>query len=197
LTYRITQQDFTAAEYPLDVSLDLRYDLEKGKVRVTFRFVNNEPKLTAHVAFGLHPGFVATSFDSFRLEMPPGTYRRHFSPENYLSGETENIVFGGGEMPFERAKLPGSYILEFVDVSDRRFTFRDPPSGRRVILDLDHAPYVTLWSDGGAFLCVEPCWGLTDHHEQRAFEDKEGIQQIAAGDKLEASFTIEPQLMAK
>ena len=51
-------------------------------------------------------------------------------------------------------------------------------------LDLTGVPYVTLWSDGGPFLCVEPCWGLTDHHQQRAFEDKQGIQTISPGGEL-------------
>ena len=55
-------------------------------------------------------------------------------------------------------------------------------------------PYVTLWSDGGPFLCVEPCWGLTDHHEQRAFENKQGIQTISPGGKLRASLSMAPQL---
>jgi len=50
-----------------------------------------------------------------------------------------------------------------------------------------------LWSDGGLFLCIEPCWGLTDRHEQRAFEDKDGIQQIAPGGELIAGFTIRAQ----
>jgi hypothetical protein len=36
----------------------------------------------------------------------------------------------------------------------------------------------SLWSDGGPFLCVEPCWGLTDHHEQRAFEDKQASKRF-------------------
>ena len=98
-------------------------------------------------------------------------------------------------MPFERAKLPGSYILELVDVPNRTFTFSDPPSGRTVALDLTGVPYLTLWSDGGPFLCVEPCWGLTDHHEQRAFEDKEGIQKIPAGQELAASFSLAPRLV--
>ena len=154
-----------------------------------------EAELTAHVGFGLHPGFAATSFESFRFEMPAGIYRRHFSPDNYLSGETEDIEFAGDEMPFERAKLFGSYILEFVDVTERTFTFNDPPSGRIVSLDLTSVPYLTLWSDGGPFLCVEPCWGLTDHHEQRAFEDKEGIQKIPAGQERVAGFTFEPRLV--
>jgi hypothetical protein len=142
----------------------------------------------------LHPGFAASSFESFRFEMPPGLYRRHFSPGNYLSGETEDIRFAGGEMPFAREKLPGSYILELIDVPDRTFTFTDPPSGRTVLVGLTGVPYLTLWSDGGAFLCVEPCWGLTDHHEQRAFENKEGIQQIAPGAELVATFSMTPRL---
>jgi galactose mutarotase-like enzyme len=158
LTYRITPADFSATEYPLKVSLDLTYRVDGEGVSVSFRFKNDEPELTAHLEFGLHPGFAATSFESFRLEMPAGLYRRHFSPDNYLSGETQDIQFAGGEMSFARGKLPGSYILEFVDVPERNFTFSDPPSGRSVVLDLTGVPYLTLWSDGGPFLCVEPCW---------------------------------------
>jgi galactose mutarotase-like enzyme len=194
LTYRITPEDFSATEYPLKVSLDLTYRMEGERISVSFRFKNDEPELTAHVGFGLHPGFAANSFDSFRFQMPPGLYRRHFSPDNYLSGETAEIQFEGGEMPFSREKLPGSYILELVDVPDRTFTYTDPPSGKTVVLDLTGVPYLTLWSDGGPFLCVEPCWGLTDHHEQRAFENKEGIQEIRAGQELVASFSFAPRL---
>ena len=196
LIYRITPEDFSSVEYPLQVSLDLTYRMEGPRISISFKFKNDEPELTAHVGFGLHPGFSATSVDSFRFEMPAGLYRRYFSPDNYLSGETEDIRFGGGEMPFAREKLQGSYILELVDVPDRAFTFTDPPTGRSVALNLREVPYLTLWSDGGPFLCVEPCWGLTDHHEQRAFENKEGIQQIAPGQELVAGFSFEPELQA-
>jgi galactose mutarotase-like enzyme len=195
LTYRITPADFSATEYALKVSLDLTYRIDGSRLVVLFRFHNAEPKLTAHVGFGLHPGFAATSFESFRFKMPAGVYRRHFSPENYLSGETEDIRFNGGEMPFPKANLPGSYILELADVPERIFTYIDPPTGRATVLDLTGVPYLTLWSDGGPFLCVEPCWGLTDHHQQRAFENKEGIQQIAPGEDLVASFSIELHLV--
>lgn len=194
LKYRITRDDFSATEYPLKVSLDLTYKLEGEKLVVLFEFQNHEPELAAHVAFGLHPGFGATSFESFRLQMPQGLYRRYFSPGNYLSGETREIEFRGGEMPFPKSELPGSIILELVDVPRRQFSYVDPPSGRWVTFDLSGVPYLTLWSDGGPFLCVEPCWGLTDHHEQRAFEDKQGIQAITASGELRASFSIAPQL---
>lgn len=193
VTYRITPDDYEQIEYPYRVSLDLTYAVRADALDVQFAFTNHEDE-TAHVEFGLHPGFAAASFDSFRLEMPAGLYRRWFSPGNFLSGETEELRFGGGEMPFDRAKLPGSYILEFVDVPDRRFTFSDPPSNRTVAIDMTEAPDVTLWSDGNAFLCVEPCWGLTDSHEQRPFEKKLGIQQIAARGQLVRSFSMSPRL---
>src|SRR5438876_7213939 len=194
LTYQITPADFCPNEYPLKVSVELTYGIDANKVGVLFAFRNHEPDLAAHLSFGLHPGFGATSFETFRLQMPRGCYRRYFSPGNFLSGETRDFQFAGGEMPFPRTELSGSIILELVDVPRRQFSYVDPPSGRWVTLDLTGVPYLTLWSDGGPFLCIEPCWGLTDHHQQRAFENKEGIQTIAPGRILRASFGMAPEL---
>lgn len=197
LTYRITPDDFSKTEYPLRVSLDLTYRVNGEQLEVGFHFRNSERQLDAHVAFGLHPGFASTSFETFRFLMPPGTYRRYFSPGNYLSGETQEIVFSGGEMPFPREQLSGSYILELLDVPQRQFRYLDPASRREVLLDLSGVPYLTIWSDGGPFLCVEPCWGLTDRHEQRPFEKKDGIQRIAAGGELTAQFSFRPRFLSQ
>jgi len=194
LEYRITPNDFSAEEYPLKVSVNLTYSIDANKVDVLFEFRNEEPELTAHVSFGLHPGFAAASLETFHLQMPRGLYRRYFSPGNFLSGETRDIEFAGGEMPFSKTELPGSIILKLLDIPRPQFSYVDPPSGRWVTLDLTGVPYLTLWSDGGPFVCIEPCWGLTDHNQQRAFENKEGIQTIAPGSVLRASFSMAPEL---
>jgi len=194
LTYQITPADFCPSEYPLKVSVELTYGIDANKVGVLFAFRNHESELAAHLSFGLHPGFGATSFESFRLQMPRGYYRRYFAPGNFLSGQTRDIEFPGGEMPFEKTELPGAILLELVDVQRPQFSYVDPPSGRWVMLDLAGVPYMTLWSNGDPFLCVEPCWGLPDHHDQRAFEHKEGIQIIPPGGELRASFSMTPQL---
>jgi galactose mutarotase-like enzyme len=193
LAYRVGPEDYKPSDYPLKVSLELSYELKDGSVTVRFQFTNHE-SVEAHVGFGLHPGFAATSFESFQFLMPPGKYRRWLAPENFLSGETQEINFAGGEMPFPKEQLPGSYIIELVDVPRREFIFRDPPSGRNLKLDFAEVPYLTLWSDGGPFLCVEPCWGLTDRHEQRPFEEKDGIQHIAPDGELTAAFAIRPEV---
>ena len=193
LKYQITPDDFSSTEYPLKVSVDLTYQVDINGVDVVFEFRNHEPELTAHVSFGLHPGFAATSFESFHLQMPRGLYRRYFSPGNFLSGETRELEFRGGEMPFSKDELPGSIILELVNVPRRQFSFVDPESGRWVIMNLAGVPYITLWSDGGPFLCIEPCWGLTDDQDQRPFKKKRGIQIIPPGGELRASFSMMPQ----
>lgn len=193
LKYEITPDDFLATEYPLKVSVNLTYQIDVNGISVLFEFRNHEAELAAHVSFGLHPGFAATSFESFHLQMPRGCYRRYFSPSNFLSGETRDIEFSGGEMPFSKKELPGSVILELVKVPRPRFSFVDPESGRWVILDLSGVPYITLWSDGDPFLCIEPCWGLTDDDEQRPFENKRAIQTIPPGGELRASFSMMPQ----
>ena len=193
LTYRILPDQILPHEYPFKVAFALIYSLEDGALRVTFHFENLEPELTAHVSFGLHPGFASSSLDSAEVLMPAGTYVRHFAPENFLSGETKEIKFAGGAMPFPKSELPGSFLLELKDVKAPLFLFADRDSKRQVYLNFAGVPYVTLWSDGHPFICVEPCWGLPDHHEQRPFEKKAGIQEIAPRGKLTRSFSMKPE----
>ena len=192
LSYHLDPSQIAADEYPYKVAFTITYALNNGTLKVTFNFVSQEPELTTHVSFGLHPGFAATSLESAEVLMPAGKYVRHFAPDNFLSGQTEEFEFAGGPMPFKKSELPGSFLLELKKVELPLFTFIDKESGRDVMLNFSGAPYVTIWSSGQAFICVEPCWGLPDHEEQRPFEMKEGIQEIEPLGKLTRSFTIAP-----
>ena len=196
LTYTMLPSGYEPQEYPFRVSLALTYALEAdGALRVRFRFESQEPDLTTHVSFGLHPGFAVGSMAEAQVLLPPGVYKRHLAPGDYLSGETVTIDHPGGPMPFGKTELPGSFLVEPVDVEEKVFTLVDPVGGRRVELDCPQAPYLTLWSDGHPYICVEPCWGLPDAHKQVPFEDKEGIQEIAPGGVLEREFIVRATLL--
>jgi galactose mutarotase-like enzyme len=199
LIYSIGPGEIAPEEYPLKVQLNLTYALavvaDSPELLVTFEFQNLEPELSAHVSFGLHPGFAVASLAEARVILPRGTYVRHLAPGNFLSGETVRIEHPGGPMPFDKADLPGSFLLELADVPEALFAVEDPGGRRRTELDYSEAPYVTLWSDGHDFVCVEPCWGLPDHQAQRPFEEKAGIQEIPPGETLTRSFTIRPDVL--
>ncbi len=195
LAYHVAAKDIPPDAYPLRVSLRLTYRLIGGSVRVEFSLTNEEPELEAHLSFGVHPGFAVSSLDSARVLLPAGRYVWHMAPENFLNGETAKIDFPGGEMPFAKSDLPGSFLLGLEQVPEPVFRLEDSVRGTAVELDFSEAPYVTLWSDSKAFVCIEPCWGLPDSNPPVPFEEKAGIQVIAPGKSLARGFSIRPYFL--
>ncbi len=196
LQYLMPTNGYEEHEYPYRVFFQITYILERdGGWTTRFKFVSEERDLSTHVSFGLHPGFALGSLAEAQILLPPGLYRRHLAPDNFLSGETVDIQHPGGPMPFDKSCLIDSYLLELVDVPDRTFVVDDALGGRRSEMDYAQAPYVTLWSDGHDYICVEPCWGMPDAHRQVPFEQKLGIQEIAPGGTLEREFTIRALLL--
>jgi galactose mutarotase-like enzyme len=193
LVYEVPAERIPEGAYPLRVALELRYMLLEDGVRVEFAFTNHEPELDAHVSFGLHPGFAVTSVAEAEILLPAGMYRRHMAPGNFLDGNVVDVPHAGGPMPFDKTALPDSYLLELSQVPERTFTLRDAAGGRMVELDFAETPYCTLWSDG-AFVCIEPCWGLPDSKPQKPFEQKVGIQVIPPLGTLRAGFAIHARL---
>ena len=134
LTYTMTPDGYESTEYPYRVTLHLTYTLEPdGAWRTRFRFESGESEVSTHVSFGLHPGFAVGSLADAQIILPPGTYRRHLAPGNFLSGETETYEHPGGAFPFDKARLVDSYLLEPVDTAGRVFSVDDPAGGRRRI----------------------------------------------------------------
>ena len=191
ITYHVEPADIPADAYPYKVAMSLSFALVHGSMRMHFEFKNREEHPVV-LSFGWHPGFAVGSLESARLLLPSGTYRREMAPGDFLDGTVEEIPFAGGEMPFAKKDLPGSYLLDLEGVSDRRFVLEAPALGHRIECDYSEAPYLTLWSNGDPFLCVEPCWGLPDHNPPVPFEHKKGIQHIAAGSTITASLSVTP-----
>ena len=193
VVYRVPASWVPPDAYPLKVSLSLSYALSSDGLRVEFLFTNEEAELDAHVSFGLHPGFTVSSLNNCKVLLPAGTYVRYFAPGNFLDGRTEQIAFPGGEMPFSKAKLSDSYLVGLEDVPKRIIVLEDPNLGRRIGFDFSEVPFLTLWSDNQTFICIEPCWGLPDSNPPKPFEEKIGIQRIAAGESLRRGFSISPE----
>jgi galactose mutarotase-like enzyme len=190
LTYSLLASQIAPTEYPRKVSFQISYSLFGNSVEVTFFFENEEPGRPAHLSFGLHPGFAVSSIENARIILPRGIYRRHLAPGNFLSGETVEFESDGGTWPVKPFELPGSFLLEPVDVGQNVVVLRDYAGRRQVEVDLSEAPYFTIWSDLNPFICIEPCWGLPDHQDQRPFEKKVGIQVIEPGGKLRRRFSM-------
>ena len=192
LVYRVPASRIPPDAYPLKVSLELSYALSEDGLRVEFLFVNEEPEVDAHVSFGLHPGFAVSSVGDCKMLFPEGTYVRYLAPGNFLDGREEHIPFGGGEMPFDKAKLADSYLIGLRAVPRREFALEDANLGHRIVFDFSEVPFLTLWTDMENCICVEPCWGLPDSNPPKPFEQKIGIETIPSGASLRRGFAINP-----
>jgi galactose mutarotase-like enzyme len=190
LTYSLAARQIGAREYPRKVSFQISYALFGNNVEVSFVFQNEELDRPAHLSFGLHPGFAVSSIENARIILPKGVYRRHIAPDNFLSGETLEFESDGGTWPVKPFELPGSFLLEPLVVDKNAVILRDYGDRRQVELDLSEAPYFAIWSDLNPFVCIEPCWGLPDHKDQRPFEKKLGIETIEPGGRLSRRFSM-------
>ncbi|NBZ96707.1 MAG: hypothetical protein EBR40_09840 [Proteobacteria bacterium] len=195
ITYSVAPERIPAEAYPYLVSMKLSYAVAAGSLRMTFDFQNQEDHEVA-LGFGWHPGFAVSSLENAQLTLPAGTYLREMAPGDFLDGTVQEVRFAGGEMPFAKKDLPGSYLLDLAGVPDRRFVLEDRGLGHRVECDYAEAPFLTLWSNGDPFLCVEPCWGLPDSNPPVPFEMKKGIQRISARGMLKASLVVRPTLLS-
>jgi galactose mutarotase-like enzyme len=190
LTYSLSASLIKPSEYPRKVSFQISFSLSGSNVEVSFVFDNEEPERQAHLSFGLHPGFAVSSIENARIILPRGSYRRYLAPGNFLSGETLEFESDGGTWPVKPFELPGTFLLEPVDVDQNVVVLRDYGAAKQVEVDLSEAPYFAIWSDLNPFICIEPCWGLPDHQEQRPFEKKLGIQVIEPGRTLKRRFSM-------
>ena len=195
ITYSVASERIPVDAYPYKIALRLSYSVADGILRMIFDFQNQEEHEVA-LGFGWHPGFAVSSLENARVTLPSGTYLREMAPGDFLDGTVQEIPFAGGEMPFAKKDLPGSYLLELAGVPDRRFVLEDPVLGHRVECDYAEAPFLTLWSNGDPFLCIEPCWGLPDSNPPVPFEKKKGIQRIAARGTLKASLVVRPSFLS-
>jgi galactose mutarotase-like enzyme len=190
LTYALSASQIRPSEYPRKVSFRISYTLSGNNVEVSFAFHNEEPERRAHLSFGLHPGFAVSSVQNARIILPRGSYRRHLAPGNFLSGEMVEFESDGGTWPVRPFELPVTFLLEPVDVDQSVVVLRDYGAGKQIEIDLSETPYFAIWSDLNPFICIEPCWGLPDHQEQRPFERKLGIQVIEPGGTLKRQFSM-------
>jgi galactose mutarotase-like enzyme len=190
LSYSLPADQILLTEYPRKVSFRINYTLDRDTVEVTFIFQNEESERPSHVSFGLHPGFAVSSVEQARVVLPRGTYRRYLAPNNFLSGETVEFESDGATMPIKPFELPGSFLLETIESDSYVVRLLDYGLNRQVELDFSDAPYFTIWSDLNPFICIEPCWGLPDHEDQRPFEKKLGIQVIPPQETLTRRFSM-------
>ncbi len=198
LTFRLTDNEETRKQYPFAFALEVSYKISGNTVQEGFRVANtgNEEmpfSVGGHPAFNcpLEPGKEFTDY-VLRFEKPE-TLLRRIKRDGLLSGESQVFL----DDRAEKELTHGLFYDDAVILNNMSSTWvelaLDDEEGRHVRVDFAGFPDLGIWSckNDGPYVCIEPWFGVdSTKGDSGAFEEKEGIRILAAGDTFEAAFGI-------
>lgn len=187
----------TRAVYPYAFEFQIIYELTDASLSVTYRVVN-EGDTVLYFSVGAHPAFnvpfaAGEAYGDYVLEFEQDEplLTHQLSGAGLFSGETRPVPTANRQLVLT-PNLFDQDALVFKNLTSRRVTLKHKDHERAVTVSFPDFPHLGIWAKPGApFVCIEPWLGYADAEgEPVAFERKEAIQQLEAGDVFGATFTI-------
>jgi len=195
--YSLLSSEKTLAVFPYHFELQVAYALDGDRLLVTYRVLNQDEKpvffsLGAHPAFNV-PFFTGEAYSDYFLEFEREEELTTYllDPSGLFSGAAEPVPTEGRRLHLTE-HLFDRDALVFKNHTSRRVSLGSTRHDRRVTVAFPDFDYLGLWAKPGApFVCIEPWLGCADtEHNPLPFEEREGIQRLAVGERFEAEFTI-------
>jgi galactose mutarotase-like enzyme len=190
VTFRLTSDEETRAQYPFDFVYEISYRLEGKKVLISYRIENTGSK-DMPFTFGLHPAFrIDGDFSDWTLKLSPaGTASQiHF---NKGSVSQEEVCLDTWQL--SRKDIEEEATLVYADVkADKAVLLK---GGKPVLaMHFKGFPYLAIWTHDvpSHFLCIEPWYGHADFEPVDVpFEKRAGMMELAPGEVWTTGYEIE------
>ncbi len=198
LTYELTENNVTLAQYPYHFSLQLKYSLINSGVEITYTIKNNSDKVMPF-QIGTHPAFMCPMGDTNQIEdwylelekketLKTIGLRDNLLLEDHLTTiiEEDNILPLKEEDFYEAAFV-------FKDVDSSYVTLKSDKTDEKVKVTFEGLPDLAIWQPKKApFLCIEPWYG---HGDPYGFDgdllEKPRMIHLSQGESYTAKLTIE------
>lgn len=199
LVLELTDNGATRAQYPFAFSLQIAYQLEDNRLRISYRVENRDARV---LPFGIggHPGFRVPlergeSFEDFFLEFSGDCRpdRVGFTPQLFLSGRDTAYPLEEGKYLRLRHDLFEEDAVVLKNVA-REVTLRSRVSPHGVRVCHPDMPYLGLWHaprTDAPYLCVEPWSSLPAR--QDVVEDltcRSDLIQLAPGGSYDNTWSV-------
>ncbi len=192
VTLRLTDSPETLSAYPFHFAMDACYTMEDGvlTMEMTIRNQDNRPM---PYCFGTHPGFGVpfagsdSKFEDYSVVFEKeeenscplyDNEKREINVDNrdsFLEPDNRTIRLDYGVI-----QKAGTIIFDQMNSS--KVDLVDNRNGRKLTLEYENFDYIAFWTDGGAFLCIEPWQGLSScSDEDDNFLSKRGVQILEPG----------------
>lgn len=198
LRFRLQSDEATIKKYPFDFSLEIGYQLEENKVRVSWK-VMNTGKNEMYFSIGGHPAFLCPIEDNTKQS---DYYLFFDTNQNIQSDVLENGLISD---KLKEYPLENGYLKITEDLFDGDALVIEKNQTKKVALCLpDKSPYLTVcfdaplfgvWSPvrkNAPFICIEPWYGRADRVGfQKELPEREWGNTLKERESFEASYRIE------
>ncbi len=197
LILRITDTPETRESYPFSFVFEVVYTIKGNTLSEGFR-IRNTGSEEMPFSVGGHPAFncpleTGKDFSDYRLEFEkPETLLRRIKRDGLLSGESHVFLDDQAEKDLTHGLFYDDAVI-LSDVSSNWVELFTADDARSIHVDFTGFPYLGIWSaqNDAPFLCIEPWFGVdSTKGDSGAFEEKEGIRILSAGDTFEAAFSM-------
>jgi len=199
LTLLLKSNDATRAKYPFDFELRVIYQLAPNGLATTYNVKNNSGE-EMYFSIGGHPAFRVplaerTTYTDYFLEFEQKetANRWPISKEGLIETTPQPILDNTNIMPITRDLFSGDALV-FKNLASTTVSLKSRRSRHGLDFDFTDFPYLGIWSaknEKADFICIEPWCGIADSVDSdQEMEDKEGIQQLPAGETFERIWAV-------
>lgn len=197
VVFTLTDSDMTWPIYPFAFRLTLRYKLVESSLVCTYEVFNPDETDALLFAVGAHPAFAAgaedgVNYENHYLVFPDDEVLHcHLLVDGLISTDTKTVLLDDHCLPLSHA-LFYEDALVVKTLKSTQITLRNRVTERGIHFKYRQFPYFGIWAAKDAdFVCLEPWCGIADsvtHNQQ--LEEKEGIEQLKAGERWSRSWEV-------
>ncbi|MEP6845643.1 MAG: aldose 1-epimerase family protein [Panacibacter sp.] len=198
IMFTLVSNEETMAMYPFHFSFSVKYTLDVNDVNVSY-IVQNTGKENMFFSVGGHPAFKlpiteGTSYDDYYLQFSRSEAldRWPLSADGLIINSPKSLVKISDKLPLLK-ELFYDDALVFKNLMSKYVFIRSDKSTHGIKVHISGFPYLGIWSAKNAdFVCIEPWCGIADIVDSSGkLEEKEGINQLKAGETFESTWSVE------
>lgn len=196
-TFTLHSNDETLGVYPFQFIFQIQYEIKQHTLYCSY-IVQNVNDIDMYFSVGGHPAFRVPLQDSlqytdYTLEFNNDNILNRFLLNNGLTKDkTEAVALNKNKLNLTPSLFYNDAIVLKHIASDQIKLYSEKDE-HGLAFSFRGFPYFGIWAAKDAlFVCLEPWCGIADNvHHDHQLTNKEGINQLAAGEAWKRTWSVE------
>lgn len=189
----------TLKEYPFKFHFEVKYSIDKNKLSIDYKVVNNDNK-EMHFSLGGHPALKVSGIEDkngYKILDTSVLFSDEISTIRYVLNKKGNLI-----SHVEDCTLPSELIISKEMIDAAKTLIYDcsemdevvlKTGNRRYRFDISKSNILAIWTlkGFGDYLCIEPWWGIPDfENPELELKAKPLIKSLESGLEYSTGYSI-------